>query len=69
MNDLISLFNIPMTVLNTFFSPIKRVTIAISVFWFILTRVWSGRHHLFDVIAGVLTGSLIKIYLITENIS
>jgi len=36
-----------------------RIFICANVFWFVLTRVWMGRHHLFDVIAGSFNGFIV----------
>ena len=35
-------------------SAFSRGLIAINLLWFVLTRVWLGRHYLGDVIAGSL---------------
>jgi membrane-associated phospholipid phosphatase len=37
-------------------SPLARGLIAINLLWFVLTRVWLGRHYLGDVIVGSLNG-------------
>ena len=38
-------------------SAMQRLLICVSCLWFILTRVWLGRHYLSDICAGALLGS------------
>jgi len=38
------------------FSAFARGLIAINLLWFVLTRVWLGRHYLGDVLVGSLSG-------------
>jgi len=41
------------------FSAMQRLLICVSCLWFILTRVWLGRHYLSDVCAGAVLGSCV----------
>ena len=40
-------------------SAMQRLLISVSCLWFILTRVWLGRHYLSDVCVGAVCGSLV----------
>lgn len=38
---------------------VHRLLVSVSCLWFILTRVWLGRHYLSDVVGGAVIGSLV----------